>query len=50
MTATVGGGPSFVLQIGDTESKDRWELEDEQDKRKGTKQVAVKKAIRVLVK
>jgi len=31
MIATVGGGASFGIQAGETESIDRWELKDEQD-------------------
>jgi hypothetical protein len=48
--ATVCGGLSFGNQVGETESIARWELKNEQDRRKGKKQVAVKRVKRLLVK
>jgi hypothetical protein len=48
--ATVGGGLSFGSQVGETESIVLWELKDEQDRRKGKKQVAAKRVKRLLVK
>jgi len=48
MIATIGGGASFRIQAGETESTDRWELKDEQDRRRGKKQMAVKKVKRLL--
>jgi len=48
--ATVGGGPSFGSQAGETESIGLWELKEEQDRMKGKKQEAARKLTRLLVK
>jgi hypothetical protein len=48
--ATVGGGPSFGSQAGETESIALWELKEEQDRMKGKKQAAARKLRRLLVK
>jgi hypothetical protein len=41
MIATVGGGASFGIQVGETESKARWELKAEQEnKNRRRKQLA----------
>jgi hypothetical protein len=48
--ATVGGGPSFGSQAGETESTALWELKEEQDRMKGKKQAAARKLRRLLVK
>jgi hypothetical protein len=48
--ATVGGGPSFGSQAGETESIDVWELKEEQDRTKGKTQAAARKLRRLLVK
>jgi hypothetical protein len=48
--ATVGGGPSFGSQAGETESIALWELKEEQDRMKGKRQEAVRNLRRLLVK
>jgi hypothetical protein len=50
MTPTVGGGLSFGSQAGDVKSMARWELQDAQNRRKGTNQVTVNKVKRLLAK
>jgi len=50
MTPTVGGGAFFGSQAGEVKSMARWELQDAQNRRKGTKQVTVNKVKRFLGK
>jgi hypothetical protein len=48
--ATVGGGPSFGSQAGETESIALRELKEEQDRMKGKRQEAARNLRRLLVK
>jgi hypothetical protein len=48
--ATVGVGPSVGSQDAETESIDRWELNDEQDRIRRKKEAAVKRVERLLMK
>jgi hypothetical protein len=50
IVATVGGGPSFGSQAGETESIALWELKDEQDRSRGKKQAVVRRVKRLLMK